>query len=138
MILGRLASVVAKRLLNGERILVVNVEKSVISGKRRSVISEAKIMLDVRSLRNPNRGPKLDRFPDRIFRNVVWGMLPKDKASGRRALKRLSVFIGFPDECRGYPVTRIEEADAGRLSSSYVFLGDLAKELGWKGGVVVG
>ncbi len=36
LILGRMASKIAKRLLNGERIIIVNAEKAILSGKRNS------------------------------------------------------------------------------------------------------
>ena len=36
LILGRMCSKIAKRLLNGEVIIIVNAEKIVISGKKKS------------------------------------------------------------------------------------------------------
>ena len=42
LILGRMATVVAKRLLQGESIIILNAEKTVISGKRLSRVKEAK------------------------------------------------------------------------------------------------
>ena len=36
-IIGRLASIVAKRLLSGEQIVIVNAEKALISGKPGSI-----------------------------------------------------------------------------------------------------
>jgi len=40
LILGRMASIVAKRLLNGEMIIIVNAESTVISGSRRNIIAD--------------------------------------------------------------------------------------------------
>ena len=37
LLLGRLASIIAKRLLSGEEIIVVNAEKAVISGNRENI-----------------------------------------------------------------------------------------------------
>src|SRR5438552_2253758 len=39
-VVGRLASVLAKRLLNGEEIVVVNAEKAIVTGRRRVVFEE--------------------------------------------------------------------------------------------------
>ncbi|RLE55764.1 MAG: 50S ribosomal protein L13 [Candidatus Methanomethylicota archaeon] len=133
LIMGRLASVVAKRLLAGERIVIVNAEKAVISGKKSSIVKEYKSMLEIKTLRNPKRGPKHFRRPDRILRDVVRGMLPKHNYRGRAALKRLKVYIGFPDEFKKFKVEKIVEADASRLRGKYVFLGEVAREIGWKG-----
>ncbi len=131
-IAGRLASIVAKRLLEGERIVIVNAEKAVISGKRESVIREFKAFLEIKTLRNPKRGPKRSRRPDRILRDMVWGMLPKHNYRGREAFKRLKVYVGFPDEFRKLKIERIAEADASRLKGKYVYLGDVAREIGWR------
>jgi len=132
-IMGRLASVVAKRLLEGERIVIVNAEKAVISGDKSSIVREFKSMLELKTLRNPKRGPKHFRRPDRILKDVVWGMLPKHNYRGRAALKRLRIYIGFPDEFKKFKVEKISSADASRLGGKYVYLGEVAKEIGWKG-----
>ncbi|RLE51263.1 MAG: 50S ribosomal protein L13 [Candidatus Methanomethylicota archaeon] len=132
-IAGRLASIVAKRLLEGERIIIVNAEKAVISGNRKSVINEFKSMLEIKTLRNPKRGPKRSRRPDKILKDIVWGMLPKHNYRGRSAFKRLKVYIGFPDEFKKFKVEKIAEADISRLKGKYVYLGDVAKEIGWRG-----
>jgi len=47
LILGRMASQVAKRLLTGEELIIVNAEKAILSGKRKSKIAEAKQFLEV-------------------------------------------------------------------------------------------
>lgn len=39
LLLGRMASIVAKRALNGETIAIVNAEKAIISGSRARVLS---------------------------------------------------------------------------------------------------
>ncbi|MEJ5326869.1 MAG: uL13 family ribosomal protein, partial [Candidatus Bathyarchaeia archaeon] len=60
LILGRMASEIAKKLLNGEKVIVVNAEKAVLSGKRKSKVAEAKEFLEVGS---PGRGPFHYRQP---------------------------------------------------------------------------
>lgn len=134
MILGRLASIIAKRLLQGEKIFVVNVEKSVVSGNLQSVIEENKKLLNLRTLRNPSRGPKIHRSPSMIFKNAVKGMLPKNNNRGREAIKNLKVFIGFPEKYKNYNVIKFENINAKNLSGKYVYLIDISKQLGWTGG----
>ena len=133
MILGRLASVVAKRLLSGERIVIVNAEKAVISGKRRSVIRRYKEFLEIgRGGGTARKGPIHYRRPDRLLRRTVRGMLPWKKPRGRQAYRRLRVYIGVPREYEGREFERIPEADASKLRCSYVTLGEVAREIGWK------
>ncbi|RLI31231.1 50S ribosomal protein L13 [Candidatus Bathyarchaeota archaeon] len=130
--MGRLASVVAKRLLNGEKIAIINAEKAVISGEKRSIIREFKEFLEVGSVINPKYGPIHPRRPDNILRRVVRGMLPMDKAKGRKAFKRLKVYINIPPEVSGRKIETIPEASASKLQGKYVYLGLVAKEIGWK------
>ena len=107
MILGRLASVVAKKLLNGESVCVVNGEKSVIVGKPKSTLTEYK---EKRARGDPYHGPFFPRTPERIFKRTVRGMLPYKTARGSEALKRLKVFISIPNELKGKEFTVIKEA----------------------------
>lgn len=131
LILGRMASVIAKKLLNGEKIIIVNAEKAVISGKKKSKVAEAKQFLEVGS---PGRGPFHYRRPDRILRKTVRGMLPFKQPKGKTALKRLKVFIGVPETLQDQPLASIEEAQAAKLTGPYFTLADLAKEIGWNQG----
>ena len=73
LVLGRAASHIAKRLLNGETIVVVNAEKSVVTGSRTEVIAHYTAARARGSVRS---GPHFPRYPDRIFRRTVRGMLP--------------------------------------------------------------
>ncbi|KON32238.1 hypothetical protein AC478_00790 [miscellaneous Crenarchaeota group-1 archaeon SG8-32-3] len=131
LILGRMASVVAKKLLNGEKIIVVNAEKAVISGKKKNKVAEAKEFLEVGA---PKRGPFHYRRPDRILRKTVRGMVPFKKPKGKNALKKLKVFISVPEDLKDQQLMSIEEAQAAKLNGPYFTLADLAKEIGWNQG----
>ena len=109
LVLGRAASVIAKRLLQGEHIVVVNAEKSVITGSRTEVIrhyTEARARGSVRS------GPHFPRYADRIFRRTVRGMLPHLKTRGKEALDRLEVYLGVPPEYHGAAFESLAPAKA--------------------------
>ena len=95
LILGRMASVVAKRLLQGENIIIVNAEKAVVSGKKKAVVRERKEFLEVG---HPWKGPFHYRRPDRFIRRTIRGMLPYHQPKGKQAYKRLRVYIGVPEE----------------------------------------
>jgi len=131
LILGRMASIVAKKLLNGERVIIVNAEKAVISGKKRSKVAEAKKFLEVGA---PKRGPFHYRRPDRILRKTVRGMLPFKKPKGKNALKKLKVFISVPEDLTDQQMVSIKEAQAAKLKGPYFTLAELAKEIGWNKG----
>ncbi|MEM0340889.1 MAG: 50S ribosomal protein L13 [Acidilobaceae archaeon] len=136
MILGRLASLVAKRLLEGNKVYVVNVDKIVVSGKKTMVIDSYKrTVLGVRSHYSHKWRPKRPRSPTTLFKKTVWGMLPKNMR-GIRALKRLKAYIGVPEELKNKNFMRFSEADSSRLSMPpKVTLALIAKALGWRGGL---
>jgi|YelNatPaOPRAMG01_1025707.scaffolds.fasta_scaffold04557_11 large subunit ribosomal protein L13 len=131
LILGRMASIIAKKLLLGEEIVIVNAERAVISGKRESKVREAKEFLEVGGLK---AGPFHYKRPDRIVRRTVRGMLPYKQPKGKQAYKRLKVFIGVPDEFKGCSIETLPEAQASKLTCPYLTVGDLAKEIGWNTG----
>ena len=128
LILGRMASIIAKRLLQGESIIVLNAEKTAISGKRLQIVKEAKTFLEVG---HPRKGPYHPRRPDRIVRRTIRGMLPWKKPKGRQAYKRLKVYLGAPKEFNGKETQTILDASAEKLKSPYITVGELAKEIGW-------
>lgn len=132
LILGRLASVVAKRLLSGEKLTVVNADKAIISGRRRFIVKSRKEFLAVGSF---GHGPYHPRRPDTILRRTVRGMLPWRQPKGKDAYRRLQVYVGVPEELRGSATQTVSEADASQLRSRYMTLADVAEAIGWKRGV---
>jgi len=136
LILGRMATFIAKRLQEGYRVYVINAEKAVLSGEPKMVIDSYKLLLKVRTYRNPYKlGRKRPRSPIRLVKEAVKGMLPRNWRS-KLLLKNLKVYVGKPKELEGLKVEPIKIPDASveRLGKKYIYLGDVAKHLGWRGG----
>ncbi|MEZ0290194.1 MAG: 50S ribosomal protein L13 [Sulfolobales archaeon] len=133
MILGRMASVVAKLLLEGYRVYIVNAEKAVVSGDRNRVINGYKLLLELETHKNPYKGPKRPRNPVNIVKRTIRGMLPKESDRGFKALKRLRVFYGVPEELADRQRIKIPFADSSKLHYSAVSVAEIAKALGWRG-----
>jgi large subunit ribosomal protein L13 len=131
LILGRMATTVAKRLLQGEEIAVVNAEKAVISGRKGNKVTEAKEFLGVGGV---NRGPYHYRRPDRIVRKTIKGMLPFKQPKGKEAYRRLKVFIGVPEDLKSVKMETVADADSKKLKCSYFSVGQFSKEIGWNEG----
>jgi large subunit ribosomal protein L13 len=129
LILGRMASKVAKRLLTGELITIVNAEKATLSGKKLSRLKEAKAFLKIG---HPKKGPFHPRRPDQIVRRSVKGMLPHRQPKGVDALRRLRVFLGVPHGLKTAPLQTIPEAHVSKLRCSYITIEELAKLIGYK------
>ena len=128
LIVGRMASIIAKRLLNNEEIIIVNAERAVLSGKKKSKVIEAKKFLEVGY---PRIGPFHYRRPDRILGRTVRGMLPYKQPKGKQAYKRLRVYMGMPDEFKDQKMETLIDAQAKKLTCPYFTLGEFAKEIGW-------
>ena len=128
LIVGRLCSKVAKRLLNGEEVIILNAEKAVFSGKKKSKVLEAHIFLEVGA---PRRGPFHYRRPDRFLRKAVRGMVPYKQPKGKNAYKRLKVFMGIPLELKDQQMITFTEASSANLKGPHFTLGEMAKEIGW-------
>jgi len=133
-LIGRLASVLAKELLNGQKIVVVRCEEIQISGSlfRNQLIFSK--FLQHRGNTNPKRGPIHYRSPARILWRTIRGMMPHKKERGQAALDRLKVFEGVPhpyDRMKRVVVPaalRVLRLKPGR---KYCRLGDLASSVGW-------
>lgn len=130
LVLGRSASQVAKRLLEGEEVLVVNADKIVISGKKKSTLSEYDAWTKIRSLVDPTQGPFHPKESGDLFRRTVRGMLPMKKQKGRRAFERLEAYSEVPSELEGEEMETISGANVDQLSTRrFIRLGELSKSL---------
>jgi large subunit ribosomal protein L13 len=133
MRLGRLCTSVAKQLINGNSVVIVNVENIVVSGSRASVMSKYERWMGLRTFKNPEEvGPKHHRTPDRLTHYAIRNMLPKSP-TGKDALKRLKVYINVPDELKSKSFQKIDDADVKYLRGKYLSLGEVSKSLGWAG-----
>ena len=125
---GRLASYIAKRLLAGEEVHVVNAEKASISGTVESVMARFDFKRDVGTSR---KGPHYPRVPHLMMKRTVRGMLNyQELPSHRAAYKRLKCHIGVPDELEGKATIVVEKARAN--APRVVTFGEVAIRLGAK------
>ncbi len=130
LILGRLASITAKKLLEGDEVMIINAEKAVLSGAKASIFREYQEAY-VRG--SKEHGPYFPKRPDAIIKRTIRGMLPYTSQRGKDSMARLRVYIGTPSEFEGQPAVTLEQASVNRLSSyRYMQLGELSKLLGAK------
>lgn len=132
-IAGRMCSHVSKLLLQGNRVAIVNAEKAMLSGARAKTIELYKEHLEINSVTNPIHGPFHPRRPDTMLTKMVRGMVPKRKSSGVTAFARLRVYIGVPEEMKKSKMESFADSKITKPESYYISVGEIAKELGWKG-----
>jgi large subunit ribosomal protein L13 len=128
-VLGRLCSVIAKKLLNGEDITVVNCEKAVLAGGKDFTMNKYKIKVE---RGDPHHGPYFPKTPMDIFRRTVRGMLPWDRSKGRTAYRKLKVFIGMPAELKDKKIEKAAVSEASNLVCDYISISELSVALGAK------
>ena len=124
-ILGRMCTSVAKRLLDGEQIAIVNSEKAIITGKKDTIKGRYQKKRDVGTYR---KGPFFPRMPDMIVKRSVRGMIPYQTPHGRTAFKNLKCYIGIPKEFEGKNFEKIE--DAKKKPVEFMTIEELSKQLG--------
>jgi large subunit ribosomal protein L13 len=129
LVLGRAASLIAKRLLQGQRVIVVNAEKSVVTGSRAEVLAHYTAARARGSVRS---GPHFPRYPDRIFRRTVRGMLPHRKSHGRTAFEMLEVHMGVPDQLRSASPVSLDRAKPRPSLEAALTLEEISRLLGAK------
>ncbi len=133
LILGRLASKVAKMLLEGEEVVIINAEKAIITGNREFIFEKYKQRTELRTRTNPRKGPFYPKRSDEIVRRTIRGMLPWKTDRGRKAFKRLKVYARVPKEFEEKEFETIVEAHMSRIKTpKYVTVGEVAKFLGGK------
>lgn len=127
-ILGRVASQVAERALDGERIAVINAEEAVITGSEEDVMSVYRKRDEVGS----DRGPHYPKRPDRLFKRAVRGMLPYKTTRGREAFESVRIYMGNPYETDETVEAHVLEGTSlDRLSNiKFVSLGEVSENLG--------
>lgn len=128
-ILGRLSSAIAKDLLKGENVIVLNAEKAVLSGNPKWKTAH---YLERIKRGDPYKGPFFPRYPNEILRRTIRGMLPWHKPKGRKAFKRLKVFVNVPKEYKNVEKKKIKVADVNKLKTTYITLGELSTAIGAK------
>jgi len=93
LILGRLGSELAKRLLLGEAIKIVNCRDVVILGRKKYLFEKYKAKLKNKVVK---QGPYYSRSPADLVKRALRNMLPYKNQRGIEAFKRLKCYNSVP------------------------------------------
>ncbi|KAL3812356.1 hypothetical protein ACJIZ3_013624 [Penstemon smallii] len=132
--LGRLASILAKELLNGQKVVVVRCEEICLSGGL--VRQKMKYLRFLRKRMNtkPSHGPIHFRAPSKILWRTIRGMIPHKTKRGAAALARLKVYEGVPspyDKIKKMVIPDALKVLRLQAGHKYCLLGRLSSEVGW-------
>jgi large subunit ribosomal protein L13 len=123
--LGRLATIVAKYILNGDEVHVINSEKAVVSGKKNMLKKEYS---EKRRIGTYRKGPFYHRSPERIVKRSIRGMIPYQKPRGRAAYKRLRCHKGIPEELKDEKAEVFEQTKKNHVN--YHTIEQISQSLG--------
>lgn len=132
-VLGRVASQVAKMLLNGDRVALINAEKLFISGHIRNLKTNYKQKLDFKDRANPEHSPYWSRKPDLFVKRVIRGMLPYKKPRGKAAFRLLRVYSGTPDEYKNSSFVTVTSKNQKQIFEDTIYVQELMNKLGSNG-----
>merc|ERR1711974_133205 len=134
-LIGRLASVIAKQLLEGQRVVVVRCELLNVSGSFYRNKLKYFAFLRKRMNTNPAHGPIHFRAPSKILWRTIRGMIPHKTQRGMEALNRLKVFEGIPppyDKQKRMVVPSALRVVKMHPTRKFCSLDRLSHEVGWK------
>ena len=133
-LLGKLASIVAKQLLEGQAVTVVRCDELNVSGHLAHNRLKYMNYLRKRMSSNPRRGPYHHRAPSMMFFKTVRGMVPRKTARGQAALAKLKVFDGCPhpyDTKEKMVVPQALRVLQLAPNRKYTVLSEIASRVGW-------
>lgn len=129
LIIGRMCSYAAKRLMLGDRVIIVNSEKAVMSGNKTYTFNKYK---ERREKGQPTKGVFYPRRPDLFVKRIMRGMIPYKQFKGKTAFQNLMCYIGVPEQFKDKAKT-IKEANLTKLSETgYVTVEHICRLLGGK------
>lgn len=129
LVLGRFGSVLAKRLLLGESVKIVNCKDAVILGRKRFLIKRYKDKLSNKVVK---QGPYYSRSPADIVKRSLRNMLPYKNQRGIEAFRRLKCYNSTPSTLLKEDKEIIKDAKLDTQSVFYYTrVEDICRALGY-------
>lgn len=129
LVLGRLGSSVAKRLLMGESIKLVNCQDVIILGRKQFLVKRYKDKLANKVIK---QGPYYSRSPSDLVKRAFRNMLPYKSARGADAFKRLKCYNSTPSILASMDKEVVENAKLDETSVFYYTkIGEISIALGY-------
>lgn len=121
VVLGRLASYVAKKALKGEEIAILNSEEVILSGNRKFIREEFHRRRS--RVGHGQRGPKHPATSIAIVKRAIRGMVPNYREGrGREAFKKIKCYNGIPKEFEGKETINFERDKPVKFSKVKEFI----------------
>ncbi len=132
-ILGRMGSRVAKLLMEGHAVFLVNADKIRITGHTRDLVSKYKRLIELKDRANPEHSPFYSRRPDLFVKRTIRGMLPYKQPKGKAAYKLLKVYIGpTAKDIKDAKAYDIKAKKASETFENSMTIRELTEKLGYR------
>jgi large subunit ribosomal protein L13 len=129
LVLGRLGSEVAKRILLGEEIKIVNCKDVIILGRKSYLVERYKNKLSNKVVK---QGPYYSRSPADLVKRAFRNMVPYKNSRGVEALKRLKCYNSTPSTLLSIDKEVVKNAKLDHDSVFYYSkMGEISKILGY-------
>lgn len=129
LVLGRLSSLAAKKALAGEKVDIINSEKSIVIGTKSNILKKYHRK---RKMGRPHVGPFFPRRPDLIVKRTIRGMLPYKQEKGKKAFKNIKCYMNIPSSFKDKKTETFSSAKLSPNILKFITLKELSKELGWQ------
>jgi len=130
LILGRLGALVAKKVLLGEEIRIVNCKDAVVVGRKEVILNEYRARAERTT---PVKGPFIPKTTDRFVKRSIRGMLPYKQEKGRSAYKRIRCFKSIPETLKNEKMESLDRLNVLKTRNvNFVKVADICKHLGGK------
>jgi len=127
LVVGRLASFVAKKALLGENITVINCERAVITGDKKYALQKFKRDKS----KSIQKGPYVPKVSERFVKRIIKRMLPFKKPRGRDALGRIICYNKSPEGLE--KAETIESANVSKAPTlKFITVKEICKLMGGK------
>ena len=130
LIAGRIATVVAKKALLGEGIVILYANDAVISGHKRTLLEKTKKDYD-RGIHT--KGPFIPKLPEKYLKRIIRGMLPYKQPKGKAAFARIKCYNTVPEQFKDQKIETIPSANLKKLpTTKFITIKAICKNLGGK------
>lgn len=130
--LGRISSSVAKLLMQGHEVVLINAEKTLITGHERDILEKYKRKIELRDKANPEHSPHISRRPDLFVKRVIRGMLPYKKPKGKEAFRKLRVYMGAAKDIKDAKAHDLKPKMALEAYENAMTVMEVSQKLGYK------
>ena len=112
--IGRLATYAAKQALLGRKVIIINCNEAIVTGRQSALLEVYKTKIARGGY--AQKGPYFSKTPERLAKRTIRGMLPWKRTRGKDAFKLIKCFNETPAEYSGKDKITFKKAKSPNLT----------------------